>query len=220
MEKEIRLEKSNMKNILMIGAHFDDTDLAAAGTCCKLSQRGCNVYKLVLTDNVTNFKQRNIKVDFKSSAKANKKICDILGIENIDFECVKCNSLSYSSSLMQKIEKIIFEKNIDTVFIHSDGDFNQDHNEAYRLCLTASRHCDNIFLFESNGYLRAKPFSPNYFVDISEFIETKKKALSEYDAAHNRFGRLFNTAIEKNHIWGYANGCEYAEAFFALKIKD
>lgn len=209
-----------MKNILVIGAHFDDTDLAAAGTCCKLSKRGCNVYKLVLTDNVTNFQQKNIKVDYESSAKANKKICALLGIQNVEFECVECNSLKYSASLMQKIETIIFEKNIDTVFMHADGDFNQDHNEAYRLCLTAARHCDNIFLYESNGYLRAKAFYPNYFVDISDYIDVKKKALSQYDSAHNRFGRLFETSIDKNHIWGYANGCEYAEAFLVLKMKD
>lgn len=209
-----------MKNILMIGAHFDDTDLAAAGTCAKFAKQGKKVYKLVLTDNVTNFEQRHIKVDYKSSNSANLRICEELGIENVDFDVIKCNELHYSSDVMQKIEKIIFEKNIDTVFLHADGDFNQDHNAAYELCITASRHCDNILLFASNGYLRTKPFIPNYFVDISDFIDIKRKALSEYDDAHNRFGKLFDLAIQKNFIWGYANSCEYAEGFFAIKLKN
>lgn len=203
----------------MIGAHFDDTDLAAGGTCARLAKEGKKVFKLVLTDNVTDFKQKNIFVDYDSSSKANERICKMLNIENIEFDCVKCNTLAYSAELMQKIEKIIYEKNIDSVFIHSDGDFNQDHNAAFQLCVTAARHCENIFLYASNGYLRTKAFSPNFFVDISDYINIKKDALSEYDKAHNRFGKLFSLSIEKNYIWGYANGCDYAEGFYALKMK-
>ena len=40
-----------MQNVLMIGAHYDDTDLGAGGTAARLSAEGKNVYKLVLTDN-------------------------------------------------------------------------------------------------------------------------------------------------------------------------
>ena len=39
-----------MDNILIIGAHFDDTELGVGGTAAKLAEQGKNVYKLTLTD--------------------------------------------------------------------------------------------------------------------------------------------------------------------------
>ena len=42
-----------MKKILAIGAHFDDIELAAAGTLNYLSNKGSEVFKITLTDNVT-----------------------------------------------------------------------------------------------------------------------------------------------------------------------
>jgi len=53
----------NMKNVLIIGAHYDDAELGAGGTAAKLASEGKNVYKLTLTDNETNFCQMGIKVD-------------------------------------------------------------------------------------------------------------------------------------------------------------
>lgn len=32
--------------------------------------------------------------------------------------------------------------------------------------------------------------------------------------------RLFDTVIERNHIWGYANEVEYAEGFRIVKMID
>ena len=49
-----------MENILVIGAHFDDAELGCGGTMAKLSAEGKNVYKLTLTDNVTDFRQMKI----------------------------------------------------------------------------------------------------------------------------------------------------------------
>ena len=48
-----------MKNILAIGAHFDDIELAVGGTLNFLSKKGRKVYKITLTDNVT--KSKNLK---------------------------------------------------------------------------------------------------------------------------------------------------------------
>ena len=58
-----------MKNILIVGAHFDDAELGAGGTAAKLVKEGKKVYKITLTDNKTDFKQRGIVVDYDSSKK-------------------------------------------------------------------------------------------------------------------------------------------------------
>ena len=57
-----------MKNILIVGAHYDDAELGAGGTAAKLAAEGKNVYKLTLTDNVTKFSQMNINVAYEIAA--------------------------------------------------------------------------------------------------------------------------------------------------------
>ena len=210
-----------MDNVLVIGAHYDDAELGAGGTAAKLIASGKRVFKLTLTNNVTDFKQKGISVDFDSSLSDSKKAAEIIGYQEItEFKPAECSKLSYSKEIMQRVEKIIFDYNIDTVFIHFGTDMNQDHVEACRICLTAARHCRNILEFQSNGYILDNVFYPTYFVDISDFVEIKKKALSQYGTEHNRFNRLFETNIERNHIWGYANEVQYCEGFKIVKMLE
>ena len=208
-----------MENVLIIGAHFDDAELGAGGTAAKLVSEGKKVYKLTLTDNATNFTQKDIYVNYDSSKIQSANACRVLGVVEIgDFVPVECSTLSYSKTIMQRVEKVIYDYNIDTVFVHFGTDMNQDHVAANQICVTAARHCSNILQFQSNGYILDNVFYPTYFVDISNFIEKKKQALRCYSTEHDRFNRLFETNIERNHTWGYGNEVEYAEGFKILKF--
>lgn len=211
----------SMNNVLIIGAHFDDAELGAGGTAAKLVAEGKNVYKITLTDNVTKFEQRQVTVDYSSSRRQSKEACEVLGIKELEFEPPEeCSKLAYSKEIMQRVEKIIFQYKIDTVLIHFSEDMNQDHIEANKICLTASRHCANILEYQSNGYILDNAFYPTFFVNISDYIGVKEKALEKYGEEHNRMNRLFTTILERNHIWGYSNEVEYAEGFRVVKMID
>lgn len=209
-----------MKNVLMIGAHFDDVELGCGGTAAKLVAEGKNVFKLTLTDNVTNYNDKNIFVDYKSSAESSAKACNILGIKEIKFPVQKCNNLMYSTELMQKLEKIIADYQIDTVFMHFSDDVNQDHIEASKISKTASRYCDNVLAYQSNTYILSSSYYPSYFFDISKYIEKKKSALAQYGYEHDRFGKLFSSNISRNKVWGYGNHVDYAEGFVVIKMLE
>lgn len=208
-----------MNNVLIIGAHFDDAELGAGGTAAKLVSEGKKVYKLTLTDNTTKFTQKNINVDYDSSKRQSAEACKVLGITEItDFEPVECSTLAYNKEIMQRVEKVIYDYKIDTVFIHFGTDMNQDHVAASQICITAARHCSNILQYQSNGYILDNVFYPTYFIDISDFVQKKREALACYSGEHDRFNRLFETNIERNHIWGYGNEVEYAEGFKIVKF--
>ena len=119
---------------------------------------------------------------------------------------------------MQKIETVIFEKNIDTVFIHYNSDFNQDHLASSQLTLTAARHVKNILYYQSNGYILESSFYPTVFFDISDVYNKKIEALQQYHGGHNRFNRLFDISLKRNDVWGYGNQVQYAEGFVPVKI--
>lgn len=208
-----------MDNILIIGAHFDDTELGVGGTAAKLVNDGKKVFKLTLTDNVTRFHHHNILVEYETSSNQSKKACDILGVTELyDFKPIECSQLKYSTELMQSIENLIFKHNIDTVFLHYSHDMNQDHIEASKLCTTAARHCENILAYQSNGYILDTDFYPRFFVDVSGYIHRKISALSQYGEEHNRFNQLFQMCIKRNEIWGFANKVKYAEGFDVIKM--
>lgn len=210
-----------MDNILIIGAHYDDAELGVGGTAAKLVEQGKNVYKLTLTDNVTRFEENNVYINHKSSSEQSSRACKILGITEItSFRQQPCSELRYSTELMREIEQIIFQYNIDTVFSHFGDDMNQDHVEAARLSVTAARHCRNILMYQSNGYILNIKFYPTFFVDISMFLEKKRQALNCYGNEHNRFQRLFENSVERNHIWGFANEVDYAEGFHIVKMLE
>jgi len=213
------------EKILAIGAHFDDVDLGVGGTLAKLSKQGKKVYKLTLTDNVTNYKDRDIVVDYESSLIQSRAACDVLGITQLEnFEVAPCTQLIYNKKQMQQIEKFIYQNNIDTVFCHFNSDIQQDHVEASRISYVAARYCRNIFMYQSNRYILPSDFYPRYFVNISQFITQKKKALSCYKGDHNRFNNLFEMTIHENEALGYrtllTSKDHYAEGFHILKIVE
>ena len=207
-----------MKNILMIGAHYDDVELGCGGTAAKLVSEGKKVYKITLTNNETHFEQYNINVATDESIQCSKNACTVLGVKEIEFTPEPCNYLKYSTELMQRVEKIIYKYDIDTVFMHYDADMNQDHIEANKICMTAARHCDNILAYQSNTYIIAKSFYPSFFVDISDYLDKKTEALAQYGAEHNRFGSLFESNINRNLVWGYGNKVKAAEGFSVVKM--
>lgn len=208
-----------MKNILIVGAHFDDAELGAGGTAAKLAAEGKNVYKLTLTDNVTNFEAMNINVAYESSRMQSASACEILGVKEItDFKPVACSKLEYTQEIMQYVEKYVYNLDIDTIFMHFNADMNTDHVAASRICLTAGRHCKNIIQFQSNGYVLENVYYPTFFVDISDYVDKKREALACYGAEHNRFDSLFEVTIDRNRVWGYSNKVKYAEGFNIIKM--
>lgn len=208
-----------MSNILVVGAHYDDAELGAGGTMARLAGMGHTVYKLTLTNNETRFKQKGITVDYRSSAKQSEEACGILGVQEVDFEPIACNHLFYSTEAMQRVEQVVYDLKIDTAFIHYGSDMNQDHVEASRICMTALRHCKNILMYQSNGYILAEPYYPRFFVDISDTFEKKKAALHCYGREHDRYGRLFDSVCKRNEVWGYYNEITAAEGFEVVKAR-
>ena len=208
-----------MQNVLILGAHYDDLELGVGGTAYKLSQNGKKVYKITLTDTEVISKEQNVNIKAENAWCDSGRACEILGVEQLKIHQAKHGQLEYNLEMMQEIEHIIFEKNIDTVFIHYFEDYNTDHVVAHQLCKTAARHVKNLLMFHTNPYVLIDNFSPNMFVDISDCIEYKQKALECYEKDHNRRGNLFETCKNRNSVWGYAIQKPFAEAFQVIKYR-
>lgn len=205
--------------ILIIGAHYDDSELGAGGTAAKLLKMGREVYKITMTDTVVKSKDMDIDIRSDRVKKNSIDACKALGgVTELDFPTQPYGKLKYTQEIMQVLEHIIFSYSIDTMIFHYADDYNTDHMAAHSICKTAGRHAKNLLMFQSNPYITFEQFCPNYFVDISDTIEKKRIALDCYDSEHDRWGHLFDTNIQRNGIWGYGNHVAYAEGFAVIKM--
>lgn len=206
------------ENILIVGAHYDDSELGAGGTAARLINEGHKVYKITLTDTVVKSADMGLDITNDRVRENSKNACYALGgVEEINFSTQPYGNLKYTQECMQEMEHIIYERNIDTVFMHFADDYNTDHLEAHKICKTAARHVKNLLMYQSNPYIIYEHFCPNYYIDISSTVDKKKAVLACYDAEHDRWGHLFNTNIQRNEIWGYGNHVKCAEGFCAIK---
>jgi hypothetical protein len=70
--------------------------------------------------------------------------------------------------------------------------------------------------------LPEKAFIPNYFVDISDFIDKKLEIMEIYESEidEHPFPRSLNNIKALAHFRGASVGVNYAEAFQLLKFID
>ena len=138
---------------------------------------------------------------------------------------MRLDSVSHAS-LNTEFEKLIRRKGYDTVFVQDKGDINLDHKLIYHSVLVACRPYPNqsiktIYSYYVNsssewGAMESQSFfTPNVYVDISETIDIKIKAMSAYKSElraypHPRSLRSIRTSAE---FFGNQVGYEFAEPF-------
>jgi LmbE family N-acetylglucosaminyl deacetylase len=206
------------KNILVIGAHFDDIEIGCGGTVAKHISNQDNVIMLVLTHSgYRNYHGEVIRTS-KEAKKEGLLAAKILGVNNIISIPLETKEVQYGTELIEIINKVIDENNIDVIYTHWDKDVNQDHNAIGRATLTAGRNINNIFMYKSNRYITSSTFNGNYFIDISEFIDIKVSAIKAHEGEYAKFGKKWlDFFINDNMNSGITIGVKYAESFEVVK---
>lgn len=228
-----------MKSILIIAAHPDDEILGCCGYILNQNKLGNKVYVLYLSEGVTSrfsktaFKKNNVineiikrKKMAENCAKFLKfQILDFLGYENLRMQ--KLDILD----LVKLINKYINQCKPDIILCNHSGDLNTDHRIAFEATYTALRPFTTkkkyfeFLTYEvvsstnwSNKHI-GKTFSPNYYLDITKYINTKKKALDFYKKEMRSFphSRSWKSILYLHHTRGAEVGLEYAEAFEVIK---
>ena len=181
------------KKVLVAASHPDDEILGCGGTLHKLKRRGAKISVLFLSDGESSRKTSNIKKLIFERREQAKKAAKIIGIKNLIFGNFPDNSMDSVPILkiIQFVEKQIKVFKPDTIFTHFENDLNIDHQITNKAVVTACRPAKNqtvksILFFEIlsstewNISSKNKNFKPNYFVDISESMKFKIKALRCY----------------------------------------
>lgn len=183
-------------NNLVIAAHPDDEVLGCGGTIARLTNEKENVYVAILGEGVTSRYNRH-KQSNMSSLKTLKNHCrsvsDFLKVKNLFFFDLPDNRFDTIPLLdiVKMIESLLDKLKPSTIFTHHSGDLNVDHHITHRATLTATRPLPGctvkkVYAYEVPSSTEwsvggfSKTFQANVFVDISDTLEEKVKAMSIY----------------------------------------
>jgi LmbE family N-acetylglucosaminyl deacetylase len=217
------------KVVLVVAAHSDDEALGCAGTMAKHVGDGDEVHVLFMTDGVGSRQLHENSIgDRLSAAKNASKIIGVSTIKNLDFPDNKMDTVSLLD-ITKTVEQKIKEVQPHVIYTHHIGDLNVDHQVTHKAVMTACRpqpdSCvKEIYSFEvlsstewqTSGFL---PFIPNVFVDISEYLDVKRKVLEAYGAEMRMppHSRSVENIISYAGMRGHTVGTEYAEAFISIR---
>ncbi|CAM2881203.1 PIG-L deacetylase family protein [Clostridium sporogenes] len=224
-----------MKKILVIAAHPDDEILGVGGTVLEHTKHGDECFGLILGEGMTS---RYNKRELADSIKVENlhedtfKAAKIVGYKKVYMENLPDNRFDSVSLLdiIKIIEKHIENIKPDIIYTHFGGDLNIDHKMTFEAVLTATRpigdnYVKEIYAFETVSstewnFSNPSNFKPNYFIDITETLDGKLKAMEYYKSELREFPHpRSNKNLEASALkWGSVISREYAEAFEVIRI--
>lgn len=227
------------KKVLVIAAHPDDEILGCGGTMAKHVKEKDKVHTLILGEGETSRSSKRNLVHSKSKLNSLQKQMllanNALGVHNT--KILKLPDNRFDSlvllDIVKKIEKVIFNYKPDIIYTHSSKDLNQDHKITNQAVLIACRpqgkfKVKKILFFEilsSTEWQNSESnmFKPNYYINISKFIDQKLEALSFYKTEIREWPhpRSMEGVMTLSKYRGSQVGFLNAESFYlAREIKN
>jgi LmbE family N-acetylglucosaminyl deacetylase len=220
-----------MKSVLVVVAHADDEALGCGGTISRHVEQGDAVHLVLMADGVRSRTDAS-DADLARRIEASRRAQTILGLSSTHPLGLPDNRMDSVPllELVKKLEPIIEEIRPTVIYTHHYGDLNIDHCLTHAAVMTACRPVPDSSVREIYGFevlsstewatpLESQ-FVPNFFVDISQQLRTKLKALEAYaeemrEAPHSR--SMKHVEVLARHR-GYSIGIDAAEAFEVYRI--
>ena|SRR5438552_3158138 len=199
-----------MKKILAIGPHPDDIELGCFGCMAKLSNEGNEIHFLVLTKG----EGGTLEGDrVQEAVQSSELIKAKLYIENL-----RDRYISDGLETISVIEKYIKDIQPEMVFIPTGNDTHQDHRATFYASLVACRSVNELYAYETPS--TSRNFVPNFFVDISYYIDLKIQAVKIHSSQGGK-GYMADRAVRglaEYRAFDILLNDKYVEGFDIIKL--
>lgn len=203
-------------NVLFVGSHADDIEVSSSGTVSRLVKEGADVDFLLIC-NLSRIKDISLRV-----AEAGKA-AEVLGasLEIFDLQESRFRDIS-QTELVGRLDEYFSKKPYQQVFVPCHVDSHSDHAFCAKVLFSVCRK-NRCCLFQYEAAIPSgitpEPFLLNYFVDISEYMNVKIKALRCHKSQIEAYGNgWLSSIVARNRFWGEKFGKKWVEAFSAIKI--
>lgn len=224
-----------MSSVLVVAAHPDDELLGCGGTLARHIREGDSVSVLILGEGLTSRQdsreQGLLNEDLDNLHTDMKMALGKLGIRSVFSLAFPDNRFDSVPLLdvVKAVEGVKKRVEPELVYTHYIGDLNIDHRITVQAVLTAFRpqpgeSVKEIYSFEVPSSTLWMPgetssFNVNYYVDITEYLDLKLRALSCYQSEIRPWphARSLENIESLAKMRGASIGVEAAEAFILLR---
>ncbi len=217
-----------MKRILVVAPHTDDETIGAGGYLLKHKKNGDEIFWI----NVT-----NARIEYGYSESEVTHWNDVIEKVKHCYEFNNFFDLELEPSGLDKINKFKFVSLFKDIFNEIKPNivllpYNNDAHSDHRIVFDSVMACCKSFrspylekilcmeiLSETDNAIPDNGFVPNYYVDISDYIEQKIDILKIYDTEimESPFPRNVDAIRGLAKYRGAACYAHYAEAFRLVK---
>lgn len=199
--------------VLAVGAHPDDLELGIGGTLARLSRAGARVVMVVVS----------IPSNLRSRRNEAEEAARILGCEVRFLTPNKCSRVEdlKTHQLVGKIDALVKEFKPEAMFTHCLANLHLDHKLAYDACMASQRlrYFDLFCYCPTSCHNVNIAFYPHAYIDISQTIEEKMRAISVHSSQFDERGLKTDRYREASNQTGRIVGVDYAEGVQIVRMK-
>jgi LmbE family N-acetylglucosaminyl deacetylase len=198
-------ERYTGKTVLAVGAHADDVELAVGGTIARLRRGGARVVMVVVS----------LPGDYKQRMGEAKQAAEILGCELRVLMTDSARRIEdlKSYELVAMIDREVKEHAPAAMLTHGPSEFHRDHVLVHEACVSSQRLKYFDFFTYHPNFCRPVPvpFHPRAYVDITDTIETKMRAIAAHQSQFKCRGLGIDIYRDIARLNGRMVGVQYAE---------
>jgi LmbE family N-acetylglucosaminyl deacetylase len=226
------------QSAMTIFAHPDDAEFSCSATVAKWAKTGCEItYVLITSGNVgTHDKTYTPESLMEVREREQRNACAVLGVKHVEFLRHDDGRLVADLDLRRELVRLIRKYQPEVVFC---GDPNQvfwlnnrinhpDHRAAALAAIDAVFPASEMeLLWPEEGpvwkvhgvYVRTED-GVNTWIDVSDALETKIKALREHHSQLDDNTGLEDMIRQRHADTAKDHGLAYAESFRVIKLKE
>jgi LmbE family N-acetylglucosaminyl deacetylase len=221
--------------VLVFAPHPDDEVLGCGGAIARHASKGDPVCVAILTNAAVGAPEIYSPDYVTRIRKEARQAHNKLGVHSTVFEELPAPRLDSipNYQIAEVVAKIIQVQQPDIVYVPHGGDRHLDHwavSQAVQVACRPNSECgvrrllayETLSETEWGDVNAGSAFVPNWFMDISGFVDRKLRAMEQYNSQLKSFPHPRSlSAIEALAMWrGASAGFEAAEAFMLIRQRD
>jgi N-acetylglucosamine malate deacetylase 1 len=171
------------RKFFILTAHPDDAESACAGLISKIIKNSGTVTNCIMVRPSAEINANRNETIVKFELENSQKILrHIVKFYNTPLHDNGRPNLLLTNNLVTTVENL--SKDFDVLITHWKEDYHQEHRICYELAQSLSRKSFKEFwCMDQVPYnLHYREFKTNLYVDITEFVDIKRKALECYNS--------------------------------------
>lgn len=219
-----------MSKILVISVHPDDETLGCGGTLLKLKSQGNEINWCIVTrmERDSGYSKEAIVQREKEIQRVGERY-GFGRVETLGLPAAGLDTLDMKE-IVAPMSDVINAIEPDTLILPFKWDVHSDHRVTFNAAWSCAKpfrapFIKTVLMMETLSETEMAPpiggnwFVPNYYVDISLFLEQKIDMMKYYESEikPSPFPRSEENIKALAHFRGASVGCTYAEAFMILR---